>query len=237
MADYCQLSDLKSYLGDAAAFTTPFAGDALLSSFITSCSRMFDRETARPTGFWAAQTGVTRRYSGSGTQWLALDDWDAITAVTVSTKQDRSDAAAIALPVNGVPQAPDYAEIYPLTGPPFDQLFMLRSWFPDTYAVGNVAVTGNTILQPEIAFAVTVWAAYLWRARESGWSDETGRADGSNAPKYSGGIPEQTQIVIDYYMAEETDVMMPLNPPTQSPRLSPVGADARLIIPDLLGNS
>ena len=237
MADYCQLSDVKAYLGESDAFTSPFPGDTLLGTFITSCSRMFDRETGRPSGFWAAQTAVTRRYSGSGTQWLALDDWDSITSVTVSTKQDRSDATAVSLPIAGVPQAPDYVEIYPLIGPPFDQLFMLRTWYPDTYGVGNVAVTGNTVLQPEIAMAVTIWAAYLWKARDSGWSDETGRADGSGASKYSGGIPEQTQIVIDYYRAEDTDVFVPINAPTQSPRLSPLGADARLLLPDLLGNS
>jgi len=232
-SDYSDPITTSSYIG-----MTLTAGDmTLLSTIITACSRAFDRETSRPSGFWGAQTAVTRRYSGSGVQWLALDDWDAITAVTVSTKQDRSDAAALSLPVAGVPQAPDYVEIYPLTGPPFDQLFVLKTWYPDTYGVGNVAVTGNTVLQPEIADAVAIWVAYRWKRMRANWAD---RVSVSNGPALQWGAatrPDEVQRVIDHYKAEASNVIVPLHPRTQSPRLSPLGTDARLYLPDLLGNS
>lgn len=231
-SNYSDPITVSSYIG-----LMPTANDVtLLSTMITACSRAFDRETSRPSGFWGAQTAVTRRYSGSGIEWLDLDDWDAITAATVSTKQDRSDATALSLPIAGVPQAPDYVEIYPFTGPPFDQLFLLKTWYPDTYGVGNVAVTGNTVLQPEIADAVAIWVAYRWKRMRADWADRVSISSGPSL-EWKSARPDEVQRVIDHYKAEATTMFVPLHPRTQSPRLSPLGADARLSLPDLLGNS
>jgi hypothetical protein len=247
MVDYSDVNTCAGYIGGVTLST----GDtALLGTIIAAVSRAFDRETCRPSGFWAAQIAVTRRYSGSGTPWLAIDDWDAITAVTMSTKQDRSDAVSLALPIGGVPQAPDYVEVYPLSGPPFDQLFLLRTWFPDAYGVGNVAVTGNTILQPDIADAVAVWTAYRWKRMRADFADKVTIPNGPSlqwsapakvAAAQWNGIPAEVQAVIDRYKAEEPRVMMPLNPRTQSPRLSPLGTYMPLpvVVPgsSLQGNS
>jgi hypothetical protein len=232
MADYSTTDVVQSYIGGVTLST----GDtALLGTIVTAVSRAFDRETCRPSGFWAAQTAVTRRYSGSGTPWLTIDDWDAITAVTMSATQNRSDTVSLSLPSGGVPQAPDYVEVYPLTGPPFDQLFLLRTWFPDAYGVGNVAVTGNTILQPDIADAVAVWTAYRWKRMRADFADKVTIPNGP-ALQWSG-IPAEVQAVIARYKAEESRMMMPLNPRTQSPRLSPLGGQMRVLVPGTQGNS
>jgi hypothetical protein len=245
MADYVDVPTVSSYIGGVSLST---ADTILLATIVTAVSRAFDRETCRPSGFWAAQTAVTRRYSGSGTPWLAIDDWDAITAVTMSTTQNRSDAASLSLPIAGVPQAPDYVEVYPLTGPPFDQLFLLRTWFPDAYGVGNVAVTGNTILQPDIADAVAVWTAYRWKRMKADFADRVTipsgpslQWSGNGAAAKWNGIPAEVQAVIDRYKAEESQIFMPLHPRTQSPRLSPLGAmsPVPIVVPgsSLQGNS
>jgi hypothetical protein len=234
MADYSTTDVVQSYIGGVTLST----GDtALLGTIITAVSRAFDRETCRPSGFWAAQTAVTRRYSGSGTPWLTIDDWDAVTAVTMSTKQDRSDAVALALPIGGVPQAPDYVEVYPLAGPPYDQLFLLKTWFPDAYGIGNVAVTGNTVMQPDIADAVAVWTAYRWKRMRADFADKVTIPNGPGL-QWSG-IPAEVQAVIARYKAEESRMMMPLNPRTQSPRLSPLGAmtPVSVVAPGTQGNS
>jgi hypothetical protein len=234
VADYSDVNTCTGYIGGVTLST----GDtALLGTIVTAVSRAFDRETCRPSGFWAAQTAVTRRYSGSGTPWLTIDDWDAITAVTMSTKQDRSDAVALSLPLAGVPQAPDYVEVYPLAGPPYDQLFLLRTWFPDAYGVGNVAVTGNTVMQPDIADAVAVWTAYRWKRMRADFADKVTIPNGPSL-QWSG-VPAEVQAVIDRYKAEESHVMVPLNPRTQSPRLSPLGTwpSVPVVVPGTQGNS
>jgi hypothetical protein len=232
MVDYSDTTTVSAYIGGVSLST---ADTTLLGTIITAVSRAFDRETNRPSGFWAAQTNVTRRYSGSGTPWLTIDDWNTVTAVTMSSKQDRSDAVSLSLPSGGVPQAPDYVEIYPLTGPPFNQLFLLKTWYPDAYGVGNVAVTGNTILQPDIADAVAVWVAYRWKRMKGDFADKLTIPGGPSLQW--GGPPSEVQAVIARYKAEESTVMMPLNPRTASPRLSPLGMAMPVAVPGTLGNS
>jgi hypothetical protein len=232
MADYSDVNTCSGYIGGVALGAADLA---TLGTIVTACSRAFDRETGRPANFWASRTAVTRRYSGSGTAWLAIDDWDAITGVTMSTKQDRSDAAAIALPVGGVPQAPDYAEIYPLAGPPFNQLFLLKTWYPDAYGVGNVAVTGNTVLQPDIADAVALWAAYRWKRMRANFAQRVTIPNGPSL-QWAGDVPAEVQAVLARYRAEESTTMMPQRPRTESPRLSPLGL-APVPVGSVLGNS
>ena len=198
MTDYCTVASVKAYLGGEDTFGGD-TSDTLLQQFVSSCSRLFDRETEKPTGYFAAQIGVTRRYSGTATAWLDIDDFSAITAVTMSTQQNRADA--VALNVTN-PNALDYVQIHPLIGPPFNQLFLLRGWLPDAYNVGNIAVTGNTITPDEIALAVTIWAAYLYKARQAGFSDETARvgaSGGGGGPRYGKAIPAHTQQIIERY--------------------------------------
>jgi hypothetical protein len=135
-----------------------------------------------------------------------------------------------------VPQAPDYVEIYPLTGPPFNQLFLLKTWYPDAYGVGTVAVTGNTILQPDIADAVAVWVAYRWKRMKADYADKVSIPSGPSL-QWSG-PPADVQDVIARYKAEESTTRMPLNLRTASPRLSPLGiASVPVVAPGTLGNS
>ncbi|MCA1666907.1 MAG: hypothetical protein LC793_05790 [Thermomicrobia bacterium] len=232
MADYVDSATASAYIGGASLTGSDTTA---LAAIITATSRAFDRATERANGFWAAQTAVTRRYSGSGNQWLEIDDWETITAVTMSTTQNRSDATAVTLPIGGIPQAPDYAEVYPLTGPPFSQIFLLRTWYPDAYGIGNVAVTGNTILPPEIADAVAIWVAYRWKRMKADYADRVSIANGP-ALQWSG-VPAEVQQVIAQYKAERPLIIMPRDPRTQSPRLSPLGMPSPVMVPGTLGNS
>ena len=196
MADYATLADVKLYLNKQDA-----ASDSLLTEMVTRYSRLFDRETGRPTNFWSPQTGVTRRYSGNGTQWLDIDEYDLITAVTMSTNQSRSDAITLVVTPpssDNDPNWPNFVEIYPLTGPPFTQLFLLRSWLPDAWHVGNVAVTGNVSTPDDITHAVTLWVAHQFVRMRANWAD---RASISGGPtlQWSAARPDEVQRVIDYY--------------------------------------
>jgi hypothetical protein len=169
--------------------------DGILSDLVTRCSRMFDRETGRPTNYWAPATGVTRPYSGSGSQYLDVDEFDAITGVTMTSNQQRTDVQTLTVTDN---TSPNYVEILPVQGPPFNQLFLLRGWLLDIYNVGNVRVTGNLSTPPEITHAVAIWAAYEWKQREAGWADMASRPDGPGL-LYVKGIPPETKRIIDYF--------------------------------------
>src|SRR5947199_984843 len=153
MADYTTVQAVKAAAGGAWTPDTAVGfgetRDQIISGLITTTSRMFDRETGRPANWWASLPGQTRPYSGSGNQWLDVDEWDAITAVTMSTKQDRSDAITLSL----TPGDPDYVALEPVYGPPFNRLFLLRGWLPDVFYIGNVRVTGTPTLPVEIAEA------------------------------------------------------------------------------------
>jgi hypothetical protein len=198
MADYCTLQQAKDMLGGAwGADTVTGSGstrDGILGDLVTRCSRMFDRECGQPTNFFAPGT-VTRRYSGTGTPWLDIDEFDSITAITMSTNQTRSDAVTL---TTTDATSTNYVDVYPLTGPPFNRLFLLRGWLPDAYQVGNVAVTGAAITPAEVTHAVAEWAAYLWQARNAGWADAANRPDGPGV-LYVKGIPPDTKRIIDYY--------------------------------------
>lgn len=192
MADYTTIDEVKSYLGGAWAGTSY---DAALGKFVTRCSRMFDRETGKPSNYWASATGVTRRYSGSGAQLLDLDEFTGITAVTMSSNQAGTDTQTLTVSDK---TSPNYVQVLPLLGPPYNQLFLLRGFLPDVFAVGNILVTGDVATPDEIAHAVTIWAASSWKAREVGWADAAQRPDGPGL-LYVKGIPPETKRVIDYF--------------------------------------
>ena len=198
MADYCTLAQVKDMLGgNWSADVATGSGstrDSILGDLVTRCSRLFDRETAHATN-WFAPATVTRRYSGSGHQWQDVDEFDSVTAVTMSTNQTRSDAITLTL---SDATSTNFVEAYPLQGPPFNRLFLLRGWLPDAYAVGNIAVTGTVITPSEVTHAVAEWAAYLWKAREAGWADAANRPDGPGV-LYVKGIPPDTARIIGYY--------------------------------------
>jgi len=202
MADYCTTNDVELYLGGQFDVSQ----GAVIGTMITRVSRLFDRETGRPSNFWAAANGITRYYSGDGSPWIDLDEWNAITGVTMSTNQQRSNAMPITLSNDPAmltapatdPRWNNFAEIYPLIGPPYNQLFLLRGWLPDAYEVGNIAVTGNVITPEEIVHAVTIWAAYSLQAVKTGWTDVAGRLNSAGVT-YSRGIPPEVEQIIEYY--------------------------------------
>jgi hypothetical protein len=214
MADYSDLNTTIAYLGG----TTTLSGtdQALVGTIITACSRAFDRETNRPINWWAPQTGVTRRYSGTGTQWLDIDEFGLITGVTMSTNQSRSDAVTLTVTPpssDNDPTWPNFVEVYPLNGPPYTQLFLLRSWLPDAWKVGNIAVMGNIVTPPEITDAVSLWVAYRWKRMRANWAERVSIAGGpslqwgsgtstSKSPNDREEIPAEVRRAIDYFTGE-----------------------------------
>lgn len=195
MADYAVRADVIARLGGGAQWTNNATLNAVIDSFITALSRRFDRETGKPTNFWAPGTAITRRYSGSGMQLLDIDEYDLITAVTMTSNQARSDIQT--LTVSDATSA-NYVEILPIQGPPYSQLFLLRGWLQDVYNVGNVAVTGNVSTPADITDAVAIWAAYKFKRREAGWADTSSRPDNQGQP-YGKDMPEEVAAVIEYY--------------------------------------
>jgi len=192
MADYSNVAEVKDYLGGAWAGSDR---DAILGKLVTRCSRSFDRETGKATNYWAAQTGVTRRYAGSGDTSLDIDEFAAITSVTVASNQAGTEFQTLS-PSDKT--GAHYVQILPLHGPPYNQLYYGSGFLPDAYRVGNVVVTGTTALPEEITHAVTIWAAYSYKSREAGWADAAQRPDGPGL-LYVKGIPPQTKRIIDYY--------------------------------------
>jgi hypothetical protein len=176
--------------------------DIGLAFIITAVSRMIDLETGHGIGFWGDATGqttVTRRYSGSGNQWMDVDMWDDITTVTMSGNQTRSDAQN--LPVVKNPDAGGYVPTYndvilrPFDGPPFTQLFLLRGFLPDAYALGNVEVTGKISIRPEIQHAANTWTVYEWHAKDAQWQDTASNPAGPGM-LYRKGIPPEVDRIL-----------------------------------------
>lgn len=200
MSSYVSTDQIKDRLGgtwgaDSAIGPGSRSGrDTILADLGEACSRMFDHECGKATNFYAPGT-VTRYYSGSGDQALGIDDFDAVTAVSMSSSQDRS--GAITLSVSD-PTSVNYVVTHPTAGPPFTELFLLRGWLPDPYGVGNVAVTGTVSTPVDVVHAVAVWAAYTFKARDAGWQDVAGRPDGPGM-LYVKGIPPETARIIAYY--------------------------------------
>jgi len=214
MADYSTVAEIKDYLGGAWAGTDR---DAALGKFVTRCSRQFDRETGRPTNYWAAQTGTTRRFSGSGNASLDIDEFVNVTAVTMSSNQQGTDIQTLTVSDK---TSPNFVQVLPFQGPPYSQLRMIRGFLPDPYGVGNILVTGDVALPEEIVHAVTVWAAYTWKSREVGWADLAQRPDGAGL-LYKKGIPPETQRIIDYYADNGHGPSVALVSGGVDPRLSP----------------
>lgn len=204
MANYCTLDQARSYLGENWGPDRPTltggssnTRDSWITNEITVCSRLFDRASGRPSNWWQSAPDSVREYSGDGSTWLDVDEWDAITAVSMSTTQDRSDAITLSL----TPGTPDYVAFDPITGPPYNRLYLLRGWLPDVFDVGNVRVTGTPTLPPEISTAVAIWVAYRFKRRDAGWQDpgHSAHAGQPGAPSYAGDVPAEVQSVITYY--------------------------------------
>lgn len=199
---YAGIQSIKDQLGGqwgAPSLTGSGSNrDDILTSYGITASRLFDRATGRATGYWAPATAVSRFYSGSGNQWLDIDDWELITGITMAVKPDRSDVKTLVLTYD--PSDPgDYVVVYPLLGPPFNRLYLLRGWLPDPYQIGNITITGNVVTPEEIAYACALWAAYMFRRRESGLSDMVQHLGNPPGQTYSGSIPPEVQRVIDAY--------------------------------------
>lgn len=204
MADYTTPPVVQSYLGPswgpdrpAVVGGGPNTRDSWLASQCTIVSRLFDRLTGRPANWWQSAPGSIREYSGDGSTLLNIDEWDAITNVTMSTQQDRSDAITLSL----TPGNANFMAFLPITGPPYNQLFLLRGWLPDVYDIGNIRVTGTPTLPAEISDACAIWVAYRYKRMQAGWADP-GRATKTPTapgPTFSGDIPEEVMDVIKYY--------------------------------------
>ena len=202
MSDYATVQDVKARLVGPFGADQALGGgqtrDGYLQTLVTTCSRRFDLQTGRVTNYWAAATGITRTYSGSGTQFQDIDDWTLVTGVTMSTKQDRSDVKTLLLTYD--PTDPgDYVVVLPTNGPPFNRLFLLRGWLPDVYQIQNVSVTGNVETPAAIADAVAIWAAYEFRRSQAGWQDRAVHGPGGPTSGYGGQLPTEVQSVIDFY--------------------------------------
>lgn len=204
MADYTTAAVVQSYLGPnwgpdrpTVVGGGPNTRDTWLASQCTIVSRLFDRESGRPANWWQSAPGSVREYSGDGTALLNVDEWDAITGVTMSSTQDRTDIITLSL----TPGNANFVAFEPITGPPYTQLYLLRGWLPDIYDIGNVRVTGTPTLPAEISDACAIWVAYRFKRMQAGWADP-GRATASGNPQgptFSGDIPLEVLGVIEYY--------------------------------------
>lgn len=204
MADYATADQVKSYLGQGWGPDVPVrvggsavTRDSFITNEITVVSRIWDRETGRPANWWQSAPGMVRAYSGTGDTYLETDEWDAITAVTMSSKQDRSDAITLSL----TPGSPDFVVFDPIYGPPWNRLYLLRGWLPDVFDVGNVHVTGTPTLPVEISAAVAIWVAYRFKRRDAGWQDpgKSSHAGQPGAPSYAGDVPLEVLSVLEYF--------------------------------------
>lgn len=227
MADYTTIAEVKAMSGGTWIPDTSLGfgetRDQVISGLITTTSRLFDRETGRPPNWWAPTPGSTRNYSGNGSQWLDMrDEWDTITAVTMSSMQDRSDAITLSL----VPGTADFVAFEPTSGPPWNRLFLLRGWLPDIFFIGNVHVTGTPTLPPEIAEAVAIWVAYRYKMRDAAWSDQAPGSLGgaavhvANTVRPEVYIPPDTMRVINFFK-EYTGPQAALVAGAGEPRVSP----------------
>jgi hypothetical protein len=181
---------------------------------------MFDRETGRPTGYWAPASGIVRLYSGSGNQWLDIDDWQSITTVQMAVKQDRSDSVTLT-PTFSTTDPGDFFVAWPTNGPPFNRLYLLRGWLPDPFQIGNITVTGSVVTPEEINYACAVWAAYMFRRRESGLADTAAHMGNPPGQAYKGTIPPEVQNVIDYYVDRRLGPKVAVEDGTDRERRSP----------------
>jgi hypothetical protein len=221
---YATTQDVKDQLGGNWGPPQPTGSgsnrDDILASLAVRASRLFDRETGRPTGYWAAATAISRLYSGSGNQWLDVDDWQLITSVTMAVKQDRSDVKTLLLTYN--PADPgDYVVVWPTNGPPFNRLYLLRGWLPDPFQIGNITVTGNVVTPEEINYACAVWAAYLFRRAAAGLSDTAQHLGNPPGQTYKGTIPPEVQTVISYYVDRRLGPKLAVEDGTDRERRSP----------------
>jgi hypothetical protein len=222
MADYCLISDVRSRLlgqwGPDVNMGGGQSRDQFLGTLITACSRRFDRETGRPTNYWAPGTGISRNYPGSGGQYQDIDDWLLVTGVTMSTKQDRSDAVTLVTTYDPN-NVGNYVVVLPTNGPPFNQLFMLRGFLPDVYAINNITVTGNVETPADITDAVAIWAAYSYQRARAGWQDRVVTAQGPSTP-YAGTLPPEVEQVLAYYRDNRRGPKLALEDGTDRQRVS-----------------
>lgn len=85
MADYCSSSDIKADMPDSAlASTTDTTYDTAINNFITSASRLIDKEVGREPGWFASTDEETRYYDGSGESTQEIDECHTLTSVSVS---------------------------------------------------------------------------------------------------------------------------------------------------------
>lgn len=200
MVAYVGVAAIKDALGGSwgASLGTGSGSsrDDVLAALAVTCSRLFDRACGVATNHFAPGVGITRRYSGSGQTYQDLaDDWDAITAVTMTSDQAGTQLQTLTVTDK---TSPNYAQVEPLEGPPYSRLWLLRTWLLDVYDVGNVQVTGTLSTPADVADAVAIWAAYRWKKRESGWANAVQHADGPGVT-YLGDLPPEVKRVVDYW--------------------------------------
>lgn len=85
MADYCSTSDIKAEMPDSTlASTTDTTYDTAISNFITSASRLIDKEVGREPNWFASTDEQTRYFDGSGEVVQDIDECHTLTSVSVS---------------------------------------------------------------------------------------------------------------------------------------------------------
>ena len=221
---YCTLGDVKDQLGGnwgtSQQTGSGSSRDDILNALAVRASRRFDRATGRPTGYWAPATAISRLYSGSGNQWLDVDDWQLITGIQMAVKQDRSDSRTLELTYD--PADPgDFVVVHPTNGPPFNRLYLLRGWLPDPYQIGNITITGDVVTPEEINYACAVWAAYMFRRRDAGLADVAAHLGNGPGPTYSGNCPPEVQEIIDAYTDSRRGPKLAIEDGTNRERVSP----------------
>lgn len=84
--DYCTAAEIKAQLPESGlTSTTDTAYDAMLVTYITTASRLIDREVGRwPKFFYPSTDTVTRYYDGDGTADLWTDEFISVSSIGIS---------------------------------------------------------------------------------------------------------------------------------------------------------
>jgi hypothetical protein len=198
---YCTISDVKVLMTG----TQGTQNDAAINLLIPIISRLVDRECEVPINYFATAT-QTIHYSGDGTTWLDVDDFDTVTDVKMYADQRRLTLYQMVVTPPSTPTDPAwqyYVTPHPIDSPPYNRLFYAYTWFPDPWGIGNVSVTGDRSTPADINYATAVWVVYALNSVKTGWQDVVMPSTGGLAGMaYKHGIPEEASLVFDYYLAK-----------------------------------
>lgn len=195
MSSYVTLEQLKTVVGvtdtvdDERLRTSAFQASALVDEYLRSIRPGYVGFAASSNSH-AAVGSNTRRYDGTGSDTIFIDDAASVASVAVDDSTIET-TAYIAWPYNEVPKR---ALLY------LTPTSSVRGLTVDLFPVGtaNVSVTAYFGLNfvPQDVYEVTMaLAILLWRRQQKG--DYTGSAMPLSSQRFNAGSGRQFQFVVD----------------------------------------